>query len=456
MIGANRTAIDKAEDRGKFRKLMHEIGLKTPRSILAHDYNQARQAAEEMGFPLIVRPSFTMGGSGGGIAYDIEELQTICEHGFDLSPTHECLIDESIIGWKEYELEVVRDKNDNCIIICSIENIDPMGVHTGDSITVAPAQTLTDKEYQRMRSAAFKVLRAIGVETGGANVQFAVNPDGGEMVVIEMNPRVSRSSALASKATGFPIAKVAAKLALGYHLNELKNEITAGRTPVSFEPSIDYVVVKMPRFHFEKFPGVNDILTTQMKSVGEAMGFGANFKAALQKTIRSLDLRFYGLESMPLPQCVDEHELISSKLKIPRADRLWWIATAFRNGFTIAEVSCLTKIDLWFLQHIYELICFEDSFKDINFRHLSESDWREIKQQGFADKYLANMWGVPEIEVYQQRREQLVTPAYKCIDTCAAEFPTSTAYMYQCTYKLGLLTARDAVDTLQFQARPTC
>lgn len=355
MIGATREAIDKAEDRGLFRQLMQKIGLEMPRSAVAHSLEEALQVQAVLGFPVIIRPSFTMGGSGGGIAYNREEFEDICSRGLDLSPTHELLIDESVIGWKEFELEVMRDKKDNCIIVCSIENIDPMGVHTGDSITVAPAQTLTDKEYQRMRDAAIKVLRAVGVDSGGSNVQFAVNPLDGRMLVVEMNPRVSRSSALASKATGFPIAKIAAKLAVGYSLDELKNEITGGITPASFEPSLDYVVTKIPRFNFDKFPQTSNILTTQMKSVGEVMAIGANFQESLQKAIRSLEIGRYGLESL----CKGDFSALSRQLREPSPDRLWYIADAFRHEMSLEDIHQLSRIDPWFLMQIQSLVTME-------------------------------------------------------------------------------------------------
>ena len=346
LIGASEEAIDKAENRDKFRLLMQEIGLEMPRSMIAHNLDEAVLAVEHLGFPAIIRPSFTMGGAGGGIAYNLEEFNSICQRGLDLSPTRELLIDESVLGWKEYEMEVVRDRNDNCIIVCSIENLDPMGVHTGDSITVAPAQTLTDKEYQRMRDAAIKVLRAVGVDTGGSNVQFAVNPEDGRLLVIEMNPRVSRSSALASKATGFPIAKIAALLAVGYTLDELKNDITEGKTPASFEPTLDYVVTKIPRFNFDKFPQTPKTLTTQMKSVGEVMAIGANFQESLQKAIRGLEIDRYGLQSLLADE---EKSVMLGYLQEPTPDRLWYIADAFRQGLTLEKIHEESRVDPWFL-----------------------------------------------------------------------------------------------------------
>ncbi len=365
MIGATRDAIDKAEDREKFRELMKSIGLAMPHSAIAHSLEEAHQVQAQLGFPVIIRPSFTMGGSGGGIAYNREEFELICNNGLTLSPTHELLIDESVIGWKEFEMEVVRDKKDNCIIICTIENVDPMGVHTGDSITVAPAQTLTDKEYQVMRDAAIKVLRAVGVETGGANVQFAVNPENGQLLVVEMNPRVSRSSALASKATGFPIAKIAAKLAIGYTLDELDNPMTMGQTPASFEPTLDYVVVKIPRFNFDKFPEASKILTTQMKSVGEVMAMGPNFQAAMQKAIRSLEVGRMGFTRLFQGTDLDR---LHALLREPTPDRLWYIADAFRHGLSVEAVYQECKIDTWFLMQIEEIVQFRADDFCKNFR----------------------------------------------------------------------------------------
>jgi carbamoyl-phosphate synthase large subunit len=429
LIGASQDAIDKAEDRERFKAAMEKIGLKVPAAYIAHSLEEAKQQQAAVGFPTIIRPSFTLAGSGGGIAYNAEEFEEICRRGLDLSPTNELLIETSIIGWKEYELEVVRDKNDNCIIVCSIENIDPMGVHTGDSITVAPQQTLTDKEYQIMREAAVRVLQEIGVETGGSNVQFAVNPADGEMHVIEMNPRVSRSSALASKATGFPIAKIAAKLAVGYTLDELKNEITGGQTPASFEPTIDYVVVKYPRFNFDKFPSADSKLTTQMKSVGESMAMGRTFQAALQKAIRGLEIGKYGLESSE-----DEMDetIIRGHLQNPGWDRLWYIAQAFRQGLSFEIIQETTKIDPWFLVQIQDLIIFEESFSKQTLEALTPELIRQAKRKGFSDHRLATLIGVTEKDFRQVRHQADVRPVYKHVDTCSAEFSTPTAYMYSC------------------------
>lgn len=439
MIGANRQAIDKAEDRQLFSKAMQKLGLETPRSGLAHDMDEAWKIAAKLGFPLVIRPSFTMGGTGGGIAYNRDEFSEICKHGLDLSPTNELLIDESIVGWKEYELEVVRDSKDNVIIICSIENLDPMGVHTGDSITVAPAQTLTDKEYQRMRSAAIKILREVGVETGGSNVQFAVNPDDGRLVVIEMNPRVSRSSALASKATGFPIAEVAAKLAIGYTLDELNNKITSGQTPTSFEPAIDYVVTKIPRFNFEKFAGAEDCLTTQMKSVGEVMAFGRNFQESLQKALRSLEIGISGFDSQidnDTPQLNTElRELLLQKISRPSSLRILHVGDAFRYGFSLNEVHDATKIDPWFLAYIEEIILLEKSICDrvsenFSLSDISDQEWFYLKGKGFSDKRLAKLLSSTEKLVRNYRYERKIHPKICCVDTCAAEFSVATCYYY--------------------------
>lgn len=429
LIGATREAIDKAEDREKFRQLMKKIGLEMPRSAIAHSIEEALSVQAQLGFPTIIRPSFTMGGSGGGIAYNREEFEEICTRGFELSPTHELLLDESVLGWKEYEMEVVRDKNDNCIIVCTIENLDPMGVHTGDSITVAPAQTMTDKEYQRMRDAAILVLRAVGVDTGGSNVQFAVNPEDGRILVVEMNPRVSRSSALASKATGFPIAKVAALLAVGYTLDELANEITGGKTPASFEPTIDYVVTKIPRFNFDKFPQTPHTLSTQMKSVGEAMAIGANFQESLQKAIRSLETGRCGLQ--PLFKNGDL-AVLRGHLQEPTPDRLWYIADAFRHGFTLEEIYQECKVDMWFLTQIQELIALENSILNHKIADIDKAKMLQLKRRGFADLYLANLLQCSEEEVRSYRLQLGVTPVYKRIDSCAGEFPSDTAYMYSC------------------------
>ncbi len=435
MIGASREAIDKAEDRQLFQKAMKKIGLQTPRSGLAHSMEEAWEILEIVGFPAIIRPSFTMGGSGGGIAYNREEFLEICNRGLDLSPTNELLIDESIIGWKEYELEVVRDCNDNCIIICSIENFDPMGVHTGDSITVAPAQTLTDKEYQQLRNAAIAILREIGVETGGSNVQFAVDPQTGRIMVVEMNPRVSRSSALASKATGFPIAKIAAKLAVGYTLDELANEITGSQTPASFEPTIDYVVTKIPRFNFEKFPQAEPRLTTQMKSVGEVMAIGRCFQESLQKAIRSLEIGRFGLESMiDLIEAESDKakfiKLVKRELNIPGPDRLWYVADALRLGLTLEEVHHCCQIDPWFLAQIAELLTIEKLLLGSSLAELDKEHLYFVKRKGFADQRLATLLGVEEQRVRERRHELAIHPVYKRVDTCAAEFDTDTDYLY--------------------------
>jgi carbamoyl-phosphate synthase large subunit len=434
MIGATPEAIDKAEDRERFDKAMKAIGLQCPNSGIAHSMEEALQILDRFGFPVIIRPSFTLGGSGGGVAYNREEFIEICERGFDLSPTNELLIDESLIGWKEYEMEVVRDKNDNCIIICSIENFDAMGVHTGDSITVAPAQTLTDKEYQIMRNASIAVLREIGVETGGSNVQFGVNPKDGRMVVIEMNPRVSRSSALASKATGFPIAKVAAKLAVGYTLDELKNDITGGATPASFEPAIDYVVTKIPRFTFEKFPTADARLTTQMKSVGEVMAIGRTFQESLQKAMRGLEVGSAGFESRINPEIEDVENVVRSKLITPNADRLWYLGDAFRLGMSIDEVYRCSAIDPWYLVQIKELIDIEKTLAGRSPESLDAQELLWLKRKGFSDARLAVLTGTEESDVRRWRQQNNIHPVYKRVDTCAAEFATSTAYMYS-TYE---------------------
>ncbi len=434
MIGATREAIDKAEDRDLFRKAMQKIGLDTPRSAIAHSMEEALQVQAQIGFPTIIRPSFTMGGSGGGIAYNKQEFVEICEHGLELSPTNELLIEESVLGWKEFEMEVVRDRNDNCIIICSIENFDPMGVHTGDSITVAPAQTLTDKEYQIMRDASLAVLREIGVETGGSNVQFAINPENGRMIIIEMNPRVSRSSALASKATGFPIAKVAAKLAVGYTLDELDNEITGGVIPASFEPTIDYVVTKIPRFTFEKFPNADDRLTTQMKSVGEAMAIGRSFQESLQKALRSLEIGADGLNEKIDPGAENAKEVLRQELRSPGAERIWYLADAFRYGMDLEQVHELCRIDPWFLVQIEELVRLEQEVREGGLEALDRDRMRFLKRKGFSDSRLATLVGVEERALRALRHRLGVRPVYKRVDTCAAEFATATAYMYS-TYE---------------------
>src|SRR5687767_12874050 len=429
MIGASREAIDKAEDREKFKKAMTRIGLGSARSALAHSMEEALQVQAGLGFPVVIRPSFTLGGSGGGIAYNREEFLAICERGLEASPTHELLIEESLIGWKEFEMEVVRDRKDNCIVVCSIENLDPMGVHTGDSITVAPAQTLTDREYQLMRDASLAVLREIGVDTGGSNVQFAIHPDDGRMVVIEMNPRVSRSSALASKATGFPIAKVAAKLAVGYTLDEIANEVTGGATPASFEPSIDYVVTKVPRFAFEKFPQANDRLTTQMKSVGEVMAIGRSFQESFQKALRGLEIGVDGLN-----QRTRDRETLEKELGEPGPERIWYVGDAFENGFTLEEVYQLTRIDPWFLDQIQQIVELEMKLDDQKLEEFSKEELFELKRKGFSDRRLAYLFNTNEKAVREKRHKLGVRPVYKRVDTCAAEFATKTAYMYS-TYE---------------------
>ncbi len=429
MIGASREAIDKAEDREKFKQAMTRIGLASARSSLAHSMEEALQVQASLGFPVVIRPSFTLGGSGGGIAYNREEFVAICERGLEVSPTNELLIEESVIGWKEFEMEVVRDRADNCIIVCSIENLDPMGVHTGDSITVAPAQTLTDKEYQIMRDASIAVLREIGVDTGGSNVQFAISPEDGRLLVIEMNPRVSRSSALASKATGFPIAKVAAKLAVGYTLDELKNDITGGATPASFEPTIDYVVTKVPRFAFEKFPQANDRLTTQMKSVGEVMAIGRTFQESLQKAMRGLEIGVDGLN-----QRTTDRETIERELGEPGPERIWYVGDAFENGFTLQEVHRLTHIDPWFLAQIKEIVDLEMRLDDQKLADIDADTLRLLKRKGFSDRRLAYLFNTGEQAVRDKRHELGIRPVYKRVDTCAAEFATRTAYLYS-TYE---------------------
>jgi carbamoyl-phosphate synthase large subunit len=429
LIGASEEAIDKAEDRLKFKDAMTKIGLGSARSGIAHSMEEALQVQGGIGFPVIIRPSFTLGGTGGGIAYNMEEFHEICKRGLEASPTNELLIEESLLGWKEYEMEVVRDRADNCIIVCSIENLDPMGVHTGDSITVAPSQTLTDKEYQIMRNASIAVLREIGVDTGGSNVQFAINPQDGRMIVIEMNPRVSRSSALASKATGFPIAKVAAKLAVGYTLDELKHDITGGATPASFEPSIDYVVTKIPRFAFEKFPQANDRLTTQMKSVGEVMAMGRSFQESFQKALRGLEVGAYGLDEIEADDADLEHELSSAG-----PQRIWYVGQAFREGMTLEQVHNLTKIDPWFLAQIEDIVLSEKALAGRSLKALQAPELRELKRKGFSDRRLAKLLNADETAVRLHRHTLGVRPVFKRVDTCAAEFATSTAYMYS-TYE---------------------
>jgi carbamoyl-phosphate synthase large subunit len=433
LIGASQDAIDKAEDRERFDRAMKRIGLETPRSAIAHSLEEALQVQGQLGYPCIIRPSFTLGGSGGGIAYNQEEFEEICTRGLDLSPTNELLIDESLLGWKEFEMEVVRDKKDNCIIVCSIENFDPMGVHTGDSITVAPAQTLTDKEYQLLRNASIAVLREIGVETGGSNVQFGINPADGRIVVIEMNPRVSRSSALASKATGFPIAKVAAKLAVGYTLDELINDIT-GVTPASFEPSIDYVVTKVPRFTFEKFPTADARLTTQMKSVGEVMAIGRTFQESLQKALRGLETGMSGLDPLVTVKGEAAREILTRELSTAGADRVWYVGDAFRHGMSIEEVFELSAIDPWFLAEIEDLVTTENTLAGGTLAELDRDAVYQLKRKGFSDARLAQLLGVEEEQVRTHRLALDVRPVYRRVDTCAAEFPAATAYMYS-TYE---------------------
>jgi len=435
LIAASREAIDMAEDRELFRNAMREIGLECPRSRIAHSMEEALAIQSEIGFPCVIRPSFTLGGTGGGIAYNREEFEAIVARGLDASPTSEVLLEESVLGWKEFEMEVVRDRNDNCIVVCSIENLDPMGVHTGDSITVAPAQTLTDKEYQIMRDASIAVLRKIGVECGGSNVQFAVSPTDGRLLVIEMNPRVSRSSALASKATGFPIAKIAAKLAIGYTLDELRNDITGGATPASFEPTIDYVVTKIPRFTFEKFPGANDRLTTQMKSVGEVMAIGRTLQESLQKALRGLETGIDGLTPIvTLPLRDEAMNALLEELRMPGPDRLRYVADAFRAGLTQAEVHRTSRIDPWFLAQIEDLVREERAIEKDGFAALDAARLRALKRKGFADSRIATLAGSSEQAVRERRHECGIRPVFKRVDTCAAEFATSTAYLYS-TYE---------------------
>ncbi|MFN7204150.1 MAG: carbamoyl-phosphate synthase large subunit [Burkholderiales bacterium] len=429
LIGASPEAIDKAEDRQKFKQAMTKIGLGSARSGIAHSLDEAWEVQKTIGFPVIIRPSFTLGGTGGGIAYNAEEFETICKRGLEASPTHELLIEESLIGWKEFEMEVVRDRADNCIIVCSIENLDPMGIHTGDSITVAPAQTLTDKEYQLMRNASIAILREIGVDTGGSNVQFSINPKDGRMIVIEMNPRVSRSSALASKATGFPIAKVAAKLAVGYTLDELRNDITGGATPASFEPSIDYVVTKIPRFAFEKFPQADAHLTTQMKSVGEVMAIGRTFQESFQKALRGLEVGVDGLN-----QKTTDRDELEEELGEPGPERIWYVGDAFAQGMSIEEVFALTKIDPWFLAQIKQIVDIELNLDQCRLDDLDAASLRELKRKGFSDRRLAYLLKTTDTAVRDKRRALGIRPVYKRVDTCAAEFATKTAYMYS-TYE---------------------
>ena len=429
LIGAKPDAIDKAEDRERFKEAMDRIGLESARSGVAYSLREAKELQAKFGFPTVIRPSFTLGGSGGGIAHDMESFVEICERGLELSPTHELLIEESLLGWKEYEMEVVRDTADNCIIVCSIENFDPLGVHTGDSITVAPAQTLTDREYQRMRDASIAILREIGVDTGGSNVQFAVNPETGRMIVIEMNPRVSRSSALASKATGFPIARIAAKLAVGYTLDELRNEITGGLTPASFEPTIDYVVTKVPRFAFEKFPAANDRLTTQMKSVGEVMAIGRTFQESLQKALRGLETGHNGLNETGAGI-----EQLRHEIAVPGPERIFFLADGIRAGMTDEELHELSAIDPWFLNQVREIVETEDKLRGNPLSALTKSDMLFLKRKGFSDGRLAQLTGAKEAEVRAARLAMGIRPVYKRVDTCAAEFATNTAYLYS-TYE---------------------
>ena len=435
MIAASREAIDMAEDRQLFRQAMTEIGLEVPNADIAHTLDEALEKQPGIGFPTVIRPSFTLGGTGGGIAYNPEEFERMAAHGLEMSPTTEILLEESVVGWKEFEMEVVRDKKDNCIIVCSIENLDPMGVHTGDSITVAPAQTLTDKEYQRLRNASIDVLRKIGVDTGGSNVQFAINPEDGRVLIIEMNPRVSRSSALASKATGFPIARVAAKLAIGYTLDELKNDITGGATPASFEPTIDYVVTKIPRFTFEKFAGASDRLTTQMKSVGEVMSIGRTFQESFQKALRGLETGMTGLNEKLFSIPTDaERDKLRHELRMPGPDRIWYVADAMRLGFSLEDVAKITGIDRWFLAQIADLLDSETEIRDAGLAGLDETQMRAVKRKGFSDARIAELVGTTEYAVRERRLHQNIRPVFKRVDTCAAEFETTTAYLYS-TYE---------------------
>jgi carbamoyl-phosphate synthase large subunit len=456
MIGASREAIDMAEDREQFRDAMVEIGLEVPGAVIAHSMEEAFQLQERVGYPTIIRPSFTMGGSGGGIAYNREEFEDIVSRGLELSPTTEVLLEESVLGWKEFEMEVVRDCDDNCIIICSIENVDAMGIHTGDSITVAPAQTLTDKEYQRLRNYSIDVLRKIGVDTGGSNVQFAVNPKNGRVVIIEMNPRVSRSSALASKATGFPIAKIAAKLAVGYTLDELRNEITDGATPASFEPTIDYVVTKIPRFAFEKFAAADSVLTTQMKSVGEAMAIGRSFQESFQKALRSLETGRDGLNEVLDSELEsagadnnpeDRMTFLLKELREAGAERILFVADAFREGLGVEKVQKITGIDPWFLAQIEELVQCEELIRDISPESLQKQQLFNLKRKGFSDSRIAALLGVDEADIRERRHALGIHPVYKRVDTCAAEFSTTTAYMYS-TYEEECEAQPDSVQKI--------
>ena len=429
MIGASPEAISRAEARDEFKETIEGLGLKVPRGAIANNLEEAAEAIEDIGLPAIIRPSFTLGGRGGGVAHNIEEFNHLAWTGLDASPTSQILIEQSVIGWKEFELEVMRDKMDNVVIICSIENVDPMGIHTGDSITVAPAQTLSDREYQEMRDAAVAIIRAIGVETGGSNIQFAVNPENGKMLVIEMNPRVSRSSALASKATGFPIAKIAAKLAVGYTLDEIQNDITR-ETPACFEPTIDYCVTKVPRFTFEKFAGAEPVLTTSMKSVGEAMAIGRTFKESLQKALRSLEIGAAGLDDIPGRLSREE---LRAKIAVPGPERIFYLKRALQDGMSIENIHGLSGIDPWFLDNIQQIIEFEDEMKAAD-GELSPAMLRQAKEYGFSDKQLASILGKTELEIWQERKRLGITPVYKSVDTCAAEFAAFTPYYYS-TYE---------------------
>ncbi|MGB3214249.1 MAG: carbamoyl-phosphate synthase large subunit, partial [Alphaproteobacteria bacterium] len=450
LIGADQEAIEKAEDREKFKRCMDELGLESAKSRVVTTLEQAREVAQEIGLPAIIRPSFTLGGTGGGIAYNRDDYERIVREGLEASPTNEVLIEESLLGWKEYEMEVVRDKNDNCIIVCSIENIDPMGVHTGDSITVAPALTLTDKEYQIMRNASIAILRGIGVETGGSNVQFAVNPEDGRMIVIEMNPRVSRSSALASKATGFPIAKIAAKLAVGYTLDELANDITGGKTPASFEPTIDYIVTKVPRFAFEKFKGTETILSTAMKSVGEAMSIGRSFEESLQKAMRSLEKGLTGLNPLPVrgSKGSEDHssrDLLVAAIAKPTPQRILYVAEGLRQGLSIDEVHGICKYDPWFLERIQNIVRAEKEIVE-NGLPVNAEGWMKVKKLGFSDAQLAQLMKVSEASVRKARYAHNVHPVFKRVDSCAAEIPSETAYMYSCYEGNGLEPAENEIE----------
>lgn len=452
LIGVDCPAIENAEDRQKFIACMEGVGLQCPRSRVVTDLDTAMHVVEDIGFPVVIRPSFTLGGAGGGIAYNKQELTEICQQGFSLSPVHQVLLDQSIIGWKEFETEVIRDKSGNAIVVCTIENVDPLGVHTGDSITVAPAQTLTDKEYQVMRTASFTVLDAVGMQSGAANVQFAVNPKNGELNVIEMNPRVSRSSALASKATGFPIARIAAMLSVGYTLDELRNDITRGKMPASFEPSLDYVVTKIPRFNFDKFPETDPRLTTKMKSVGEVMAIGRNFQESLQKAISGLEVNRCGLES-PFEAEIDEDTAksrIRAELINPSWDRIWYIAAAFRYGFTQEEVVTLTKMDAWFIVQIQDLVISEQALSQSCLQELSAERLYALKRQGFSDKRIGQLLSVSDQAVRQHRKRLDVVPVFKRVDSCAAEFPTETAYLYSTydTFSEARVTSKPKIMVL--------